>query len=325
MFHHRETLLHQDIELHQRCSRTPLRILVTGASGVIGRDLLPLLRTGGHQVWTLVRRRPDPEKRQIYWDPAQNILKAGDLPELDGVIHLAGEYIGLSRWSEEKKHRVIDSRVKGTRLLTQTLAERTRPPKVFLSASAVGYYGDCPHGEVDENHPSGTDYISEVCRLWEQGTEPARNGGIRTVFMRLGVGLTPKGGALNRILATSPLGFIRRFGKGQQYISWISSDDMISAMLHALTCSSLEGPLNIAAPEPVTNLELMRTLARVTGRPLLFPLSGRILRILYGQMASELLLSGCRVSTRKLQESGFKFRHPNLETALRSMLGKEKY
>ncbi len=167
------------------------------------------------------------------------------------------------------------------------------------------------------------DFIAEVCKIWEKGTEPATNAGIRTVFMRLGIGLTPRGGALQRILATSPLGFIRRFGSGRQYISWISRDDMVGAMLHALSCPALHGPLNIVAPQPATNAEFMQTLAQITGRPLLFPLPGWFLQMIYGQMASEILLSGCRVSSQKLEDSGFKFRHPTLETALKSLLGKQ--
>jgi uncharacterized protein (TIGR01777 family) len=323
LFHHRQKLLEEDIQLHQRCRTAPLRILVSGASGVIGRDLLPLLTTGGHKVFTLVRRRADPAQGEIYWDPAAGILNAGDLPEIDGVIHLAGEYIGLSRWKEEKKRRVIDSRVKGTTLLAKTLAARERPPQVFLCASAVGYYGDGGDRLIDETHPPGSDFIAEVCKIWEKGTEPASNAGIRTVFMRLGIGLTPRGGALQRILATSPLGFIRRFGSGRQYISWISRDDMVGAMLHALSCPALHGPLNIVAPQPATNAEFMQILAQITGRPLLFPLPGWFLQMIYGQMASEILLSGCRVTSQKLEDSGFKFRHPTLETALKSLLGKQ--
>ncbi len=323
MFRYREAILREDILLHKRCSSRPLRLLVSGASGVLGRDLLPLLTTGGHQVFTLVRRPPDRAKGEIFWDPEKNILNADDLPELDGVIHLAGEYIGLSRWSEDKKRRVIDSRVNGTGLLVRALAAGRRPPEVFVSASAVGYYGDCGDQVIGEEAPPGTGFMSEVCSRWEQATEPARQAGIRTVFLRLGVGLTPRGGALRRILAASPLGFIRRFGTGRQYISWISSDDMISAMLHALTCPSLSGPLNIAAPEPVTNLQFIETLARITGRPLLCPLPARLLQIIYGQMASEILLSSCRVATKKLTDSGFSFRHPGLEVALRALLGKE--
>lgn len=325
IFRHREAVLQADIQLHRRCSTVPMRILVTGASGVLGRELLPLLTTGGHQVFTLVRRRPDPGKGEIFWDPANNILNGDDLPELDGVIHLAGEYIGLSRWSEEKKRKVIDSRVQGTELLARTLTRQKKLPRVFLSASAVGYYGDCADAEVDETAPPGRDFISEVCNRWEQAVQPARDGGIRTVLMRLGVGLSPRGGALQRILACSPIGYFRHFGTGQQYISWISTDDMISAMLHALTCPTLAGPLNIAAPYPVSNREFMATVARITGKRLLFPLPAPVLQKFYGQMASEILLSGCRADVSKLQESGFVFRHPTLEEALRSMLGRMDY
>ncbi len=323
MFHHRETVLREDILLHNRCSSRPLRILVSGASGVLGRDLLPLLTTGGHQIFTLVRRAPDPARGEIFWDPEKNILNENDLPELDGVIHLAGEYIGLSRWSADKKRRVLGSRVDGTELLVRTLAARSRPPEVFLSASAIGYYGDCGDSITYETETPGTGFMSEVCSRWEHATKLAVDAGIRTVLLRLGVGLTPRGGALRRILTASPCGYIRRFGTGKQYISWISGDDMISTMLHALTCTSLRGPLNIAAPNPVTNLQLMKTLARITGRPLLCPLPARLLQMMYGQMAREILLSSCRVATKKLEDSGFQFRHPSLEKALRALLGKE--
>jgi uncharacterized protein (TIGR01777 family) len=323
LFRHRQSILTGDIQLHARCSQRPLRILLSGASGVLGRELIPLLTTGGHQVWRLVRRRPESHKHEIFWDPEKNLLDPNQLPELDGVIHLAGEYIGLARWSEDKKRRVIDSRINGTDLLTRRLASLPRPPRVLLCASAVGYYGDCGDRLVSEEEPAGKDFISRVCNLWEAAAEPARAAGIRTVFLRLGVGLSPRGGALERILTSSPAGFIRRFGSGQQYISWISSDDMVSAMLHALTCEALEGPLNISSPEPVTNSNFMRSLAQAAGRPLLFPVPARLLQIVYGQMASEILLSGCRVSTRKLQNSGFTFRHPTLESALKGLLGRQ--
>jgi uncharacterized protein (TIGR01777 family) len=324
MFSYREALLRADIELHLRCSTTPLRILISGSGGVLGRELLPLLTTGGHQVYTLVRRAPARGGNEIFWAPDKGILRGDDLPEIDAVIHLAGEYIGLSRWSEEKKRRVLESRVKGTDLLCRTLAALPRPPRVLLCASAVGYYGDRGSQWLGEGAAPGQDFISEVCRQWEASTQAAQEASIRTVLLRLGVGLTPRGGALERILATSPLGFIRRFGTGQQYISWISSDDMIAAMLHCLVCEELSGPVNIAAPTPVTNTQFMRLLAKITKRPLLLPIPAWLLRNVYGQMASEILLSGCRVSTTKLTDSGFTFRHPNLEMTLNQLLGKKK-
>lgn len=321
VFQQRQRTLTADIALHQRCSHTPLKILVTGASGVLGKGLVSLLTTGGHTVWTLVRRPPDPDKNEIFWNPEAGILNQSDLPELDGVIHLAGQYIGLNRWTSASKQRVLESRTKGTELLARTLATLKKPPKVLLSSSAVGYYGDCRDRLIDERTPAGKNFISTVCKQWEKAARPASDAGIRTVFLRMGVSVTPRGGALHQILSSSPLGFMRYFGSGNQYISWISGDDLISAMLHALITSSLEGPVNITATEPVTNRELMRTLAKITGRPLLFPMPGRLFQIMYGQMAREIILSGCHVSNKKLKESGFEFRHQNLETTLRNLLG----
>ncbi len=322
IFAHRQNKIHDDLLLHQRYSNTPMRILITGASGVLGKALLPLLTTGGHGVWTLVRRKPDPSKNEIFWDPAAGELDTDSLPELDAVIHLAGEYIGLGRWTKAKKERVVNSRTGGTLLLTQTLASMAKPPDVLLSASAVGYYGDCGDSQVKEDQKSGEDFISEVCRCWENATRPAIKAGIRTVCMRIGVVLTPQGGALQRFINSSRLGLMSRIGSGQQYMSWLTIDDMISAMLHSLTCPELEGPVNFAAPQPVTNIELMKTLGRVIRRPLMPPVPVSILKAIYGQMASEILLSGCQVSCQKLIDSGFRFRHPNLDEALRDLLGK---
>ncbi len=319
-FMHREKVLIADIDLHQQCSRKKMRVLITGASGVLGRALIPLLTTGGHEVWTLVRRKPDREKNELYWNPMTSEIDA--LPPLDAVIHLAGEYIGLGRWNKSKKKRVVESRTKGTSLLARAIADLPVPPAVFLSASAVGFYGDRQSQLTDEKCEAGDDFISEVCNLWEEAVGPARAVGVRTVLMRIGVTLTPGGGALQRLLSASFLGFLRRFGSGTQFISWISIDDTISAMLHAINCPKLEGALNISAPFPVTNTEFMQTLARVMQRPLLVPVPAFLLKMIYGQMASEILLSSCRASCQKLLDSGFRFRHVTLEEALRSLLGR---
>ena len=322
IFNHREQVLHHDLALHARCSKQPLRILISGASGVLGRVLVPLLTTGGHEVWTLVRRPPRPDSREIFWDPWHGILKASELPELDGVIHLAGEYIGLGRWTDAKKRQVVESRKRGTWLLAKTITRLPKKPKVFLSASAVGYYGNSRDQLISEEAPSGDDFISEVCRAWEFGVDPAAEAGIRTVTMRLGVALTPRGGALQRLLATDPLFIFRQFGPGDQYISWMSIDDMVAAMLHCLVTESLSGPVNIAAPAPATNRELLATLAEVANRPQLLTIPDFLLKIAYGQMADEIVLSGCRVAVGKLEKSGFSFRHPTLVAALRALLGK---
>lgn len=322
VFRYRHDTLRADIELHRRCSRTPLRVLISGASGVLGSALRPLLTTGGHEVWTLVRRQPDRQRREIYWDPQSGYLTLTGLPPFDAIIHLAGDNIGEGRWTVEKKQRVIDSRVQGTGLIARTIAAQPIRPKVLLTASAVGFYGNCLDCCMREEDQAGTDFISDVCALWEQSARPAEEAGIRTVIMRIGVVLTPRGGALQRLLTTAYFGFPRRFGEGDQYISWIGINDMVGAILHALTSDSLHGPVNIAAPHPATNSQLMQTLARVLRRPLLPPIPARLLKTLYGQMASEVLLGGCRVATDKLQHSGYSFRHTDLEQALRHLLGR---
>ena len=321
MFRYRAAVLRDDILLHQRYSKRQLRILISGASGVLGRVLVPLLTTGGHQVTTLVRRRPVAGGKEIFWDPAQGILDRITLPEVDAVIHLAGEYIGLKRWDMATRARVIASRVESTRLLTEAIAAQNKPPTVFLGASAIGYYGDCGQAEVTEDHPAGTDFISTVCQAWEQAAEPARQAGIRTVMMRMGVGLSQTGGALQRLLSLRPLGVIRRFGTGNQLISWISIDDMVAAMLHCLVTPTLTGPINIAAPQPASNQELMTILAEISRLPRLPALPAALLQLIYGQMASEIVLSSCRVSVARLTASGFTFRHPSLAETLRHQLG----
>lgn len=321
VFQYRHATLRDDLLLHRRCGCTPLRVLISGASGVLGRALRPLLTTGGHEVWTLVRRQPDRAKQEIFWNPEDGQLNLTGLPAFDGVIHLAGDNIGEGRWTQEKKRRVIDSRVQGTGLIARTIAALPVRPKVLLSASAVGFYGNCLDCCMREEDRAGSDFISDVCTRWEHAARPAEEAGIRTVFLRIGVVLTPRGGALQRLLTTAPLGFARRFGSGEQYISWIGINDMVGALLHALTCETLAGPVNIAAPQPTTNSELMQTLARVLRRPLLPPIPADLLKTLYGQMASEVLLGGCRVATDKLQQSGYTFRHAELAATLRHLLG----
>jgi len=322
IFRYRHATLRDDLMLHQRCSTKPLRVLISGASGVLGSALIPLLTTGGHEVWTLVRRPPDRRRREIHWDPEQGQLNLAGRPAFDGVIHLAGDNIGEGRWTAAKKQRVIDSRVLGTGLIARAIAELPVRPWVFLSASAVGFYGNCLDCCMREEDRVGSDFISDVCARWEDAARPAEAAGIRTVFLRIGVVLSPRGGARQRLLPTAPIGFARRFGSGDQYLSWIGINDMAGAVLHALTDDTLAGPVNIAAPTPVTNSQLMGTLARVLRRPLLPPVPAGLLKTLYGQMASEVLLGGCRVATDKLCHSGYTFRHADLEPALRHLLGR---
>lgn len=321
-FRYRHATLRDDLLLHAYAGKRPLRILISGAGGVLGSALIPLLSTGGHEVWRLVRRQPDRSAREIYWNPAKGLLNLAGLPPFDGVIHLAADNIGEGRWTAAKKERVIASRVQGTSLLAQELARCEHRPEVLLSASAVGFYGDCQDCCIIEENQAGSAFISDVCSKWEDAAKPAEDAGIRTVSLRIGVVLTPRGGALARLLATSAIGFNSRFGDGRQYISWIGLHDAIGAMLHALVSKELQGPVNIVAPEPVTNSELLATLARVMRRPLLPPVPAVVLRTVFGQMGTEVLLDSCRASADKLLASGYRFRHPDLFTALGTLLGR---
>lgn len=321
-FRYRHATLADDLRLHASASRVPLRILISGASGILGSALMPLLSTGGHEVWQLVRRRPDRRPWEVYWDPERDQLDLSGLPPFDGVIHLAADNIGQGRWTREKRQRMIESRVRGTGLLARELARCNHRPEVLLSASAVGFYGDCQDCCIIEEHRAGSAFISEICSRWEEAAQPAEDAGIRTVTLRIGVVLTPRGGALARLLGTATLGINRRFGSGRQYISWIGVHDAIGAMLHALSCRSLRGPVNLVAPQPVRNEEFLATLARVMGRPLLPPVPAAVVRLVFGQMGAEVLLQGCRASADKLLASGYRFRHPDLATALGNLLGR---
>ena len=320
-FHHRHTRLRHDILRHKQYSQNSMNILISGASGVVGRELIPFLTTGGHNVWTLVRRKADPDNNEIYWNPATGEIDTQAIPQIDAVIHLAGEYIGLGRWNKAKKEAVIKSRQDGTTLLAQTIANLSPKPKVFLSSSATGFYGSSDSKDIEEDHPSGDGFMAEVCREWERATAPAREAGIRTVCMRMGVVLCAKGGALHRLLQIAPLGFPKSFGSGTQFTSWISIDDLLSATLHCLHTKTVNGPMNIVAPAPVTNEQLIATLARLTKRPILPPVPTSFLTTFYGEMAHEIALASCHVSSKKLEESGFIFSHNHLEDAIRSQLG----
>ncbi len=323
-FYSRARMLEFDLGLHKKNACPPKRILISGASGMIGRALVPLLTTGGHEVWKLVRRKADERKNEIFWDPQNGRLE--DISEFDAVIHLAGEYIGLCRWSEARKKEVLNSRIKGTELISQAIVKAKRSgkkgPSVFLSASATGFYGDTENAHVDEQTPRGTGYMPDVCEVWENATAEVSAAGIRTVLLRMGVVLSPQAGALHKLLTALPFGVVRGFGSGKQIISWISLDDTVAAIYHALGCEQLNGPVNLVAPHPVKNAVFCREVACMSGRPLLLRLPSWLLRVIYGEMAKEILLAGSEVDSGKLRGSGFTFRHATLVEALRDMFGK---
>ena len=298
-----------------------MRVLITGSTGLVGSVLVPFLSAKGHQVVRMVRSATGREQ-EVAWDPANNQIDAGRLEGLDGVVHLAGENIAARRWNEEQKARIRDSRVQVTLLLSQTLARLERPPRVLVSASAIGYYGDRADSWSTETSGSGNDFLAEVCREWEEAAAPAAQAGIRVVHPRFGVILSPNGGALAKMLTPFRLGLGGRIGSGRQWISWIAIDDAVGAIYHALTTDSLRGPVNTVAPNPVTNRDFTKSLGRVLHRPTIFPMPAFMARLAFGEMADALLLASARVEPRVLLDSQYHFLHEGLEPALRHLLGK---
>jgi hypothetical protein len=296
-------------------------VLVSGASGLVGSALVPFLTTGGAHVIRLVRSTPRPGAAEVYWAPEAGSIATPGLEALDAVVHLAGENIATGRWSPEKKASIRHSRVQGTRLLCEALAQLARPPAVLVSASAIGYYGNRGTEVLREQSCAGTDFLAQVCRDWEAATAPAIEHGIRVVHLRIGVVLSPAGGALARMLVPFKLGLGGVIGTGQQYMSWIAIDDLVGAIHHALSTTTLQGPVNAVAPQAVTNREFTRTLGRVLGRPTLLPMPAFAARLAFGEMADALLLASTRVEPARLLETGYTFRAPDLEGALRYLLG----
>jgi uncharacterized protein (TIGR01777 family) len=297
-----------------------MRVLVTGSHGLIGTELVGRLTGAGHQVTRLVRSSPGPG--EAAWDPAAGTIEADKLEGHDAAVHLAGVGIGDHRWTDEHKKAVLDSRVQGTGLLARTLAGLSSPPKVLASGSAVGFYGDRGDDELTEADGRGGGFLADVVSAWEEAALPAADAGIRVVLVRTGVVLTAKGGALKKQLTPFKVGLGGRLGSGRQWLSWISLDDEVGALMHVLASEAVAGPVNLTAPEPVTNADFTATLARVLRRPAVLPVPTVALNALFGkEMVTEMLLAGQRVLPAALQASGFTFAHPGLEETLRHTLG----
>lgn len=321
MFDYRHRVTADDVAAHARARAAgPLRILVTGAGGLIGSALVPYLTTGGHAVVRLGRAAGGADA--VHWDPAAGTIDRAALEGVDAVVHLAGESVAGGRWTAEKKARIRDSRVDGTRLLADALAGLARPPKVLVSASAIGIYGDRGADVVREDSPPGAGFLADVCRAWEGATAAATARGIRVVHLRLGVVLSAAGGALATMLPPFMLGVGGPVGDGRQFLSWIALDDVLDAILFALTTPTVTGPVNAVAPRPVTNADFATTLGRVLGRPAFVPFPAAAVRLLFGEMGEALLLASTRVEPARLAAAGFSFRHAELEPALRHLLGR---
>lgn len=294
------------------------RVLVTGVSGPIGTALLPSLEQSGGEVVRLVRGASSAAS-QISWDP-MSPLAAESVSGFDWVIHLAGESV-VGRWTPEKKKKIRESRVRGTQTLATALAQTKAKPRVFVCASAIGIYGNRGDESLTEEGALGQGFLAEVGREWEAASRIAAEAGIRTVNIRIGLVLSSEGGALQKMLTPFKLGLGGRIGSGRQWWSWIHVDDVVGAIHHVLQNESVSGPVNLAAPNPVTNREFTRVLARVLGRPAIFPVPSFAAKIAFGEAADELLLSSARVLPRKLQSSGYQFRFDDLYKALEDLVG----
>lgn len=296
-----------------------MKILISGSTGFVGSALVPFLEEHGHSVHRLVRHAPKPGRGDIQWDPEAGTIEKSALEGFDAVIHLSGENIG-ERWSAEKKRRIRDSRVKTTQLLAESLASLDQPPRVMISASAVGYYGNRGDEVLTEESPPGKMFLSEVCREWEAAAEAAAKAGIRVVNTRMAPVISPNGGVLAEILPLFKKGLGGKIGSGRQYMSWIAMEDMLRAELHILNTESLRGPVIVASPNPVTNEEFTRIMGRVLEKPTTLIAPAFALRLRFGAMADEVLLQSARLSPVKLMASGFEFRYPDLEETLRHLL-----
>lgn len=311
-----------DLRRHQTLGGPPLTVAISGATGLVGSALSAFLTTGGHTVRRIVRRatggaRPD----DITWDLRAGTIDGEGLEGVDAVVHLAGESIA-ARWTEAKRTAIRESRVRGTELLARTLASLKRPPSVFVSASAIGFYGDRGAEEVDERASRGNGFLAEVCAAWEAAAAPARAAGIRVVHPRIGMVLASAGGALKQLLMPFSLGLGGPVGSGAQGMSWIALDDLLGVLFAAIRKPELAGPVNAVAPGAVSNRLFARTLGDVLGRPAVLPLPAFAVRALFGAMGEELLLGGAMVRPAALQRAGVAFDFPDLASALRFELGR---
>ena len=293
------------------------RVAVSGSSGLIGSALSTFLIGRGYQVIPLVRHSPRPGSLEVQWDPAGGRLDPRALEGVDAIVNLAGENIAAGRWTEARKRTLLDSRVLGTRLLAETIAQLQPRPRVFVSASAVGYYGHRGDERLTEDSPSGCGFLADVCRRWEHAAAPAQDAGVRVLHPRIGMVLSARGGALARMLTPFKLGLGGPIGSGRQWMSWIGLTDLLRCIEHLLTDNTIAGPVNAVSPHAVTNADFAATLGKVLCRPAVLRSPAMAINLLLGELGRELLLASTRAEPARLLNSGFTFTHPDLASALR--------
>ena len=298
-----------------------MKVLITGSSGLVGSALTKYFAANGDEVIRLLRNNL-PTGSPI-WDPEHGLIDLADVRDISAVVHLAGDNLGEGRWNDRKKNSILNSRVKGTQLLSEFFAATEHKPNVIVSASAVGYYGNRGEERVDEDSEPGKGFLADVCRQWEEATASAVDAGIRVANLRLGLILSTGGGALKKMLLPFRIGLGGVIGSGKQYMSWVSIDDVTGMIQHIIANEAVRGPVNLVSPNPVSNREFTKTLGQVLNRPTIFPMPAFAARIAFGEMADELLLSSTRVIPKKLMDSGYEFRHPELGGAFEHFLNME--
>jgi len=296
-----------------------MKILVSGSHGLVGKALISSLGGGEHEVFRLVRSTPKPG--EIEWHPNQDAMDPARLEGFDAAINLAGENVAAARWTEDQKRKIHDSRVNGTHLLSEAMAKLAKGPRVFVCASATGFYGDRDDEVLDEHSDSGGGFLAGVCREWEKATEPAVAAGVRVVNLRFGVILSREGGMLAKLLTPFKMGMGGKVGSGKQFISWVAIDDVVNAIKLALNDETFRGPVNVVSPNPVTNEVFTKTLGHVLSRPTALAMPAFAARLAFGEMADEMLLTSQYVVPKRLMDAAYEFKYPELEGALRKYVG----
>ena len=298
-----------------------MKVAITGSSGLIGSSLVSFLSTKDVVVSKILRENPKDD--DISWKPEGGDWDSAFTGGIDGIVHLAGENIASGKWTKKKKEKIRKSRIEGTKRLCEHILKLPTPPSVFVCASAIGFYGDRGVEFLNEGSSRGSGFLPDVCLDWEEATDTISKAGIRVVNVRFGIVLSKDGGALAKMLIPFKVGMGGKVGSGRQYMSWVAMDDVTGAIYHALVTDSLKGPVNVTAPNPVTNKEFTNTLGEVLNRPAVMPMPAFAARLAFGEMANDLLLASTKVAPKRLSDSGYEFQYPELEPALKHVLGTE--